>query len=204
MYGKDNNAVYAAHHTIKLLCWLDPDNTFPPVLERIHGSFEEGGTSVHRTSASISLMAQIAAPLFNRSHYPQGAKHLFPLLHAVLPGIDMNDPGKTRASLVFIIGAIMGIPVVEAGTEGGSKPSWRKEGSIVQGPGSGGHKSPAGSEDSWIMADAEDDDDVRSGTASFGEWVAALLDRAFLMVSLSRVPFNLYPFSWLISPSFSF
>ena len=184
LYGKDGNAVQTSYAAIKLLCWLDPHGTFPPVLDRIHGSLEEGGTSVHRTTTAIALLSYIATPLLNRQHYPPGAQHLMPLLHAVLPGIDMNDPNKTRWTLLWIIGAVMSVPVVEAGTDAGGKPSWRREGSVVKGPGSpnGNGTSPALSDGSWVMPDVDEDDGVQGSTMAFADWVLGFLNRTSLMV----------------------
>lgn len=55
----------------------------------------------------------MSLPLLSRDHYPSGGKHLLPLLHLTLPGIDMNDPIKTVASLMFIVNAIITVPIID-------------------------------------------------------------------------------------------
>jgi proteasome activator subunit 4 len=59
--------------------------------------------------------------LFSRDHYPAGGKHLLPLLQLAIPGIDMNDPIKTIASLMFITSSLMTVPIVDLTTMDASK-----------------------------------------------------------------------------------
>lgn len=110
MFGKDQYTVGASQSTLKYLSWLEPSLIFPGLLERIFPSLETL-TETHRTSSALSILADIALPLFSRDHYPAGGKHLLPLLQLAIPGIDMNDPVKTIASLMFISTALMSIPV---------------------------------------------------------------------------------------------
>ncbi|KAI8387347.1 hypothetical protein BD560DRAFT_321031 [Blakeslea trispora] len=112
MFGKDQYTVGASQSTLKYLSWLEPKLIFPGLLERIYPSLETL-TETHRTSSALSILADIALPLFSRDHYPAGGKHLLPLLQLAIPGIDMNDPIKTIASLMFISTAIMSIPICD-------------------------------------------------------------------------------------------
>ncbi|RCI01929.1 hypothetical protein CU098_000361, partial [Rhizopus stolonifer] len=110
MFGKDQYTVGASQSTLKYLAWLEPALVFPGLLERIYPSLETL-TETHRTSSALSILADIALPLFSRDHYSAGGKHLLPLLQLAIPGIDMNDPIKTIASLMFISTALMSIPI---------------------------------------------------------------------------------------------
>jgi proteasome activator subunit 4 len=112
MFGKDQYTVGASQSTIKFLSWLEPGLIFPGLLERIYPSLETL-TETHRTSSALSILADIALPLFSRDHYPAGGKHLLPLLQLAIPGIDMNDPHKTVSSLMFIATALMCIPICD-------------------------------------------------------------------------------------------
>ncbi|KAG2196811.1 hypothetical protein INT47_002738 [Mucor saturninus] len=112
MFGKDQYTVGASQFTLKFLSWLEPGLIFPGLLERIYPSLETL-TETHRTSSALSILADIALPLFSRDHYPAGGKHLLPLLQLAIPGIDMNDPLKTISSLMFISTALMSIPIFD-------------------------------------------------------------------------------------------
>ncbi|KAI8373532.1 hypothetical protein EDC96DRAFT_498664 [Choanephora cucurbitarum] len=112
MFGKDQYTVGASQSTLKYLTWLEPKLIFPGLLERIYPSLETL-TETHRTASALSILADIALPLFSRDHYPAGGKHLLPLLQLAIPGIDMNDPLKTIASLMFISAALMSIPICD-------------------------------------------------------------------------------------------
>ncbi|KAI8988823.1 hypothetical protein BDB01DRAFT_842338 [Pilobolus umbonatus] len=112
MFGKDQYTVGASQSTLKYLSWLEPSLIFPGLLERIYPSLETL-TETHRTSSALSILADISLPLFSRDHYPAGAKHLLPLLHLAIPGIDLNDPIKTIASLMFISTSLMSIPIFD-------------------------------------------------------------------------------------------
>lgn len=112
MFGKDQYTVGASQFTLKFLSWLEPELIFPGLLERIYPSLETL-TETHRTSSALSILADIALPLFSRDHYPAGGKHLLPLLQLAIPGIDMNDPLKTISSLMFISTALMSIPIFD-------------------------------------------------------------------------------------------
>lgn len=112
MFGKDPLTVRITQSTLKYLSWLEPSLIFPGLLERIYPSLETL-TETHRTSSVLSILTDIALPLFSRDHYPAGGKHLLPLLQLAIPGIDMNDPVKTISSLMFVSSALMSIPIFD-------------------------------------------------------------------------------------------
>ncbi|CAO3588698.1 unnamed protein product [Absidia cylindrospora] len=163
MFGKDQYTVGASQTTIKYLSWIEPKLIFPTLLERIYPSLETL-TETHRTTSALSILTDISLPLFSRDHYPAGGKHLLPLLHLALPGIDMNDPIKTIASLMFITSALMTVPIVDLT-----------------------HTLPTPDVD--IMAYDEDsmndlprsvDDEMcRMATGEFQEWLAQFIRRIF-------------------------
>lgn len=112
MFSKDNSSVVSTHSTIKNLAWIAPDLILPPLLERIYPSLESL-TESHRTLSSIGALCSVSRPLFTFSHFPKGVNHLIPLLSLVLPGIDVNDPSKASATLLFIILLLHTVPLVE-------------------------------------------------------------------------------------------
>ncbi|KAI8379085.1 uncharacterized protein BYT42DRAFT_495617 [Radiomyces spectabilis] len=171
MFGKDQYTVGASQSTLKYLSWIQPSLIFPGLLERIYPSLETL-TETHRTSSALSILADTALPLFSRDHYPAGGKHLLPLLHLALPGIDMNDPIKTIASLMFIANAVMSIPVVDlADSESYYNPavdySHQREGMDLD-----------ADQDAELSREMEDQL-CRATTGEFEEWLAKFMRRVF-------------------------
>ncbi|KAJ1565665.1 hypothetical protein HK096_000529, partial [Nowakowskiella sp. JEL0078] len=98
--------------TLKYLAWLEPDLILPKFLDIAYPALESL-TETHRTLCILSTLSNISTPLIRRSHFPQGAKHIVPLLHLALPGIDMNDPTKSLSSLMFISNTVSQLPLVD-------------------------------------------------------------------------------------------
>ncbi|ORZ04733.1 hypothetical protein BCR42DRAFT_474389 [Absidia repens] len=164
MFGKDQYTVGASQTTIKYLSWIEPKLIFPTLLERIYPSLETL-TETHRTTSALSILTDISLPLFSRDHYPAGGKHLLPLLHLALPGIDMNDPIKTIASLMFITSALMTVPITDLMNTTSPTP---------------GVDTMAYGEDSMNDLPRDVDDELcRLATGEFQEWLAQFIRRIF-------------------------
>ncbi|KAI8975614.1 hypothetical protein BDF20DRAFT_879640 [Mycotypha africana] len=112
MFGRDPYSISYTQSTLKYLSWLEPSIVLPGLLERIYPSLETL-TETHRTSSALGILTDIALPLITRENYPAGGKHLLPLLHLAIPGIDMNDPSKTIQSFLFISTALMTVPIID-------------------------------------------------------------------------------------------
>ena len=112
MFSKDNTCIVATHATLKNLAWIAPDLILPPLLDRIYPALESL-TESHRTLSCIGALCSVSRPLFTFSHFPKGLNHLIPILSLTLPGIDMNDPSKASATLLFIILLLHTVPLVE-------------------------------------------------------------------------------------------
>ncbi|RGB33631.1 hypothetical protein C1646_815894 [Rhizophagus diaphanus] len=168
MFGKDSLSVGSSQAALKYLAWLEPTLICPGLLERVYPSLETL-TETHRTTSSISALSLLAIPLFSRFHYPAGGKHLAPLLHLTIPGIDMNDPIKTISSLIFLTHAIMGVPLRDL-TEGSSVESgFRWTGMDID----------EREEDNMEIDEQEEDAFCKASTAEFEEWLAKFLRRVF-------------------------
>ncbi|KAI1320115.1 hypothetical protein EDD11_002087 [Mortierella claussenii] len=167
MFSKDQRAVSLNNITLQYLAWIAPKLIIPGVLERAYPSLESL-TETHRTTSVISAMSSLAIPLLNREHYPQGGKHLSPLLHLTLPGVDLNDPGKTWYTLMFVSAMIATVPVRDLTEMGSAGFQW------------GGMEEDM--LDSEEMVDIElEDSNRKATTAEFEEWVMKLLRRVILM-----------------------
>ncbi|KAJ3067573.1 hypothetical protein HDU98_009213 [Podochytrium sp. JEL0797] len=150
MFSKDATAGHEANLAIKNLAWLEPGLVLPKVIERVFPAMETL-TETHRTRACLNNVCVTILPLLSRDLFASGAQNFLTLLHLVLPGVDMNDPGKTASALVFLSSAFMCVPVVDV---------------------SGSH---AGEDET------EDDRELRLSTAGFEEWLMMLLSRIFVM-----------------------
>ena len=84
---------------------MEPDLILHPILERAIPSLETL-VETQRTTAVIKALGAVALALVSRDIYYPGAKHLVPILQLLIPGIDLNDPGKTVGSSLGIFSAI--------------------------------------------------------------------------------------------------
>ncbi|KAF9994804.1 hypothetical protein BGZ79_000402 [Entomortierella chlamydospora] len=167
MFSKDLRAVAQTNKTLRFLAWIAPNLIIPGVLERAYPSLESL-TETHRTTSVISAMTSLTIPLLNREHYPQGGKHLLPLLHLTVPGVDLNDPGKTWYTLLFVSAMISTVPIRDLTEMGSAGFQW-----------GGMEMDMLDSED---VVDMElEDSNRKATTAEFEEWVMKLLRRAILM-----------------------
>jgi proteasome activator subunit 4 len=154
---------------------LEPELVFPGLLERIYPSLETL-TETHRTASSLSLLSHIALPLLSREHYPAGGKHLLPLLHLTIPGIDMNDPMKSISSLMFVTTALMNVPIYDLTESATSGVTYASEESRFE-------SMDVDGEHQVYAADREEDDLLcRATTGEFEEWIAKFLNRVFTIV----------------------
>ncbi|CEP09555.1 hypothetical protein [Parasitella parasitica] len=162
MFGKDHFTVSVTQATLKSLAWLEPSLIFPGLLERIYPSLETL-TETHRTSSALGILSDIALPLFSRDNYAAGGKHLLPLLHLAIPGIDMNDPVKTIASLMFISTALMTIPIVDMSQQ---QDGYYPTEEFTDDPNA-------------VLSRETEDYLVKATTGDFEEWLAKFMDRVF-------------------------
>ena len=112
LYGKDGGGVSSAQKTLRNLGEISPADAFPPLLERVYSSLETL-TESHRTLASIGALGVCSNTLFNGQSYPEGCRHLIPLLNLTLPGLDINDYQKTILTLMFYSNVGLGIPIAK-------------------------------------------------------------------------------------------
>jgi proteasome activator subunit 4 len=161
MFGKDPRLIGYVHTTFKYLAWLDPNAVFPGLLERIYPSLQTL-TETLRTSSSLSTLCMIVGPLVSRENYPQGGKHVLPLLNLTLPGIDINDPQKSIISLYFASYLFLSIPLIDS-TKSDEETDW---GAI-----SGDLSIPRDLEQENLLC--------KANTSGYEEWIAQYLNRSF-------------------------
>ncbi|WFD34224.1 Proteasome activator BLM10 [Malassezia cuniculi] len=165
MFGRDPMTILAAQSSLKRLAALQPELVIPQVLQRSYNSLEVLETT-HRTTSVLSALAALAQPLVDRTLYPAGAKHLVPLLHLSLPGIDLNDPLKTISTSMFIMTACMSVYIDDVSME-------------PQGDISDEQVAVDGTTTSTLQ---EEDYAVRISTSEFEAWVSAFMRQVLHLV----------------------
>ncbi|KAG1458041.1 hypothetical protein G6F56_006483 [Rhizopus delemar] len=161
MFGKDQFILSASLASLRYLAWLEPSLIFPGLLERVYPSLETL-TETHRTTSALGILIDVSKPLFSRENYPAGGKHLLPLLHLAIPGIDMNDPLKTITSLMFISTALMTTPIMDMSSQLGDYTPYEDI------------ENPFGE-----FSQETEDYLVKLSTTQFEEWLAKFMNRVF-------------------------
>ncbi|KAL9538165.1 hypothetical protein MBANPS3_011145 [Mucor bainieri] len=165
MFGKDGAVVTLSQGSIKNLAWLEPGLILPGLLERVYPSLETL-TETHRTNSAINILKDIASPLVSRENYPAGGKHLLPLLHLSIPGIDMNDPSKTLGTLFFISIALMSVPIMDMSQQQQDGYYPTEELMMVDDP----HAELSRETEDYL---------IKATTGEFEEWLAKYMRRVF-------------------------
>lgn len=111
IFSKDQIASSFAQGSLKSMMMLEPQLIMPDILERAYSGLESVNET-HRTTVVMNSLTGMAMPLASSQHWLGGQvgrncpaqcvlsdgigqKHIVPLLELSIPGIDLNDPGKT-------------------------------------------------------------------------------------------------------------
>ncbi|KXS09674.1 hypothetical protein M427DRAFT_75194 [Gonapodya prolifera JEL478] len=201
IFGKDSTAVNEASSALKCLAWLAPNVILPPLLELLSSSISST-EATQRVIAAIDVLSHIAPAFVSRSNFPRGAKYLLELLDITLPGLDINDPRKSTATLRFITHVALYVPFADA-TKASPLPKHSpteapQKVSLVEGETEGDFmlvdvetRTAATSNETHSDGDSDAQDDLaRESTTGFEDWVVKFLDRAFQM--LDNLPQNFH------------
>ncbi|KAF5377624.1 hypothetical protein D9615_005155 [Tricholomella constricta] len=102
MFSQDSTTVSNIQSCLKSMSVMEPDLILHPILERAVPSLE-ALVETQRTIAVIKALGAVAPAIVSRQVYYAGAKHLVPILQLLIPGIDLNDPGKTLCTTAFLV-----------------------------------------------------------------------------------------------------
>lgn len=169
LFSKDPATINSAQASLKRLAILEPEQIIPPVLERAYSSLEALETT-HRTMSVITALSKLGVPLVSRDIYKGGGKHLVPILHLCLPGIDMNDYMKTIATSIFIVITSTIIKIDDLTRPELASPSKM----AIDDYGGGG----GGATDEEFD---EEDDALRLSTAGFEDWTVSFFNRVLVL-----------------------
>ncbi|KAN0063131.1 Proteasome activator BLM10 [Thecaphora frezii] len=174
MFSRDPFTMSYSHASLKWLAILEPELIIPAVLERSFDSLEALETT-HRTNAIITALSQLSPVMVSREMYRAGGKHLTPLLQLCIPGIDLNDPGKTVSTCLFITLAVLPICIDDLTRSRAYADDEEVQPMDLEA--SGATTDAAGatlmSEEAPRPSPLEEDYQLRLSTADFEPWLAA-------------------------------
>jgi proteasome activator subunit 4 len=98
IFSKDSTAGGAARSCLKTLSVLEPELIIPPIIERAIPSLTNLEETA-RTHVVIKTLGAVSWSMTARNVSTSGQKQIPSILELVLPGIDMNDPGKTVSAI---------------------------------------------------------------------------------------------------------
>ncbi|RPD81724.1 hypothetical protein L226DRAFT_527984 [Lentinus tigrinus ALCF2SS1-7] len=185
MFSQDSSTVSNIQSCMKSMSIMEPDLILHPVLERAVPALE-ALVETHRTTAVIKALGAVAPAMVCRDIYYHGAKHLFPILELLLPGIDLNDPPKTFCTTSFISEIAQYIKFGElaanADTYMGNGIDTAKEPSSDT-PVLEIEPFPEGLDagPDAHLTKAQEDTILRETAGTFADWVAAFLRRVILL-----------------------
>ena len=189
LFSKRSKPLNYYFSSIQGLAYLEPTLILPGALQRFYPSLQ-GLVEVHRTQSSLCGLQMIANVMCKQKGF---RCHLTALLALALPGIDANDLSKTQHTLNFIQAVAYSLPFADLTKEHGEVRDSSLAIQWVQ-----GEMDRMEREGPNVVIDYEtelsDEDEtniVRSSTASFNEFVLALLGKIFTLLEnlpeLSRV-----------------
>ncbi|KAJ1310179.1 hypothetical protein OPQ81_006923 [Rhizoctonia solani] len=154
IFSKDQIASSFAQGSLKSMIMLEPQLLMPDILERAYSGLESINET-HRTTVVMNSLTGIALPLASSQHWLGGQKHVVPLLELSIPGIDLNDPGKTVCACMLIVSILQYVKIGDL-TQYEAPPvlllPWRAE---------------------------EEDSLTRQSTGAFSDWLTSFFRRVF-------------------------
>lgn len=179
MFAKDPTAMSYAQGALRALAMLDSSLIMPELLDRAYGGLEIVNET-HRTTAVLSMLSGIARPLVTEKVWLGGQRHVVPLLELCIPGIDLNDPGKTVCATMFIVSVIQHIKIGDLSMHhSGVAFTGDTPGDEIMDIDDTGDRLPDGTEpgETPTLSREEERSLVRDSTAGFADWVISLFRR---------------------------
>ncbi|KAL0950801.1 hypothetical protein HGRIS_007566 [Hohenbuehelia grisea] len=183
MFSKDPLSMSCSQYALRAMSYLEPEIMMPELLERAYGGLEVVNET-HRTTAALSLLYVIPRPLVTEKIWMGGPKHVVPLLELCLPGIDLNDPGKTVCATMFIVVVVQHLRLGDVSLHPTGLPlDSEAPGDVMMEIDNDDTRLPDGVDigDTPRLNREDERALTRDGTASFADWVASLFRRVFAL-----------------------
>jgi len=176
MFSKDPMSVAGSQSSLKRMALLEPDLIFPAVLERSFNSLEALETTA-RTTAIITALSTLSMGMVSRELWRPGGKHLAPLLHATLLGLDINDPLKSMSSSLFILNSCLLVKLDDL-----TRPELVSAADdLARSAGESSMQVDSPSAEDARPTAAEEDDALRMSTAELEDWIVTFFRRVLAL-----------------------
>jgi proteasome activator subunit 4 len=170
MFSKDSVSITYSHSALSYLAHLSPQSVIPPILSLSFPALQ-GQMEPHRTISIISSLSSLSSSLIDRRAWKGAGVDLLGLMEAVLPGLDIVDPGKTMGVSLLVVKVAGGVYIGDVEGEGGEGMEVDEE-----------KESEKGMEEMNVkQEDLESDALVRESVGGWEDWVRKFLE-AFLTV----------------------
>ncbi|QRW00399.1 proteasome activator complex subunit 4 [Ceratobasidium sp. AG-Ba] len=171
IFSKDQVTSSFAQGSLKSMVMLVPQLIMPEILERAYNGLE-AVNETHRTTVVMNSLTGIAMPLASLKQWIGGQKHIVPLLELSIPGIDLNDPGKTVCSCMLIVSVLQYVKISDL-TQVEAPPLPEGLGAQID------LDSEAPSGPFTPMSIEEEDSLTRQSTGAFSDWLTSFFRRVF-------------------------
>lgn len=144
----------------------------------------EADSQTQRTPAVTYAVASLAQPLTGRQFWRLGGMYVGDIFQLLLPGIDLNDPGKTGLSCMAISNIVDFIRLGDISEVDGTDttPGSRSLRKAPRVPVADDPNDPVQQELEDVSPE-ELDDRLRFSTSVFRDWVPEFLGRVLLLFS---------------------
>ncbi|CEL52206.1 Proteasome activator complex subunit 4 OS=Xenopus laevis GN=psme4 PE=2 SV=1 [Rhizoctonia solani AG-1 IB] len=171
IFSKDQIASSFAQGSLKSMIMLEPQLLMPDILERAYSGLESVNET-HRTTVVMNSLTGIALPLASSKHWLGGQKHIVPLLELAIPGIDLNDPGKTVCACMLIVSILQYVKIGDL-TQYEAPP-------VPESSSGFGDADPDVPMGPFTPMGAEEEDSLtRQSTGAFSDWITSFFRRVF-------------------------
>lgn len=178
IFAKDQTSLNASRECLKSLVVLEPELIIPSVIERAIPSLTNLEETA-RTTAVIKTLTSVSWAMVSHHVSTSALQHIPSILELTLAGIDMNDPGKTLATVIFMMNILQYIRLEELPEEvpddlvaGPRNPEPRTDLAIDVGE---------DVEDRPSFTPEEQNTIFRQATMGFPAWISDFIDRVFRM-----------------------
>ncbi|KZT40114.1 hypothetical protein SISSUDRAFT_983884 [Sistotremastrum suecicum HHB10207 ss-3] len=187
MFSNDSQTAANIQSCMKWLTILQPDLILPAILERAIPSLETL-TETQRTPAMIRALGAVSPALVCRHVSQAGGPYLVQILDLLVPGVDLNDPGKTLCTTDFLVEAAQYIKFANIADE--EFPYAVTDDTYGHVPASAS-PTPMVTVESFLddgqseepkISTAEADEMLRISTMGFADWATSFFRRVLLLL----------------------
>ncbi|KIY51373.1 hypothetical protein FISHEDRAFT_37518 [Fistulina hepatica ATCC 64428] len=179
LFSPQDAAVANVTACLKSMSVMEPDLILQPILDRAIPALE---ALEERTTAMIKALGAVVPALVSRQIYYPGARHLVLILQLLIPGIDLNDPGKTNCTVGFLMDIFSSIKIGDLRTGDNAMPQAMDTELAI--PEDRSLQMPFIDLEDFDprLSDEEEDALLKESTGDFADWVANFIRRVIQLL----------------------